>query len=180
MGNVVGKVNEVYDYSTKVGTMYGVVVDGNKYGAGKVKPKAGVGDTVSFKFSENGQYKNIDMKTFSVESAATEIEAVAAAAASYGGESSGGRQNSIVRQSSLEYAIRYLNALAVAEAIPGIGKTMKPEDKYNIIDALLVETADRFFNANIKGVSLSGGDVMETSSRAQEAAEAAAGDKNWK
>jgi hypothetical protein len=179
MSKIVGTVNEVYSYNTKVGTMYGVVVNGNKYGAGKVKPAAGVGDTVAFSFTENGQYKNIDMKSFSVESSAPSTEAVAAAA-SGGSNYSDTRQNSIVRQSSMEYAIRWLGVLQAEGALPGINKTMKAEEKFGLMSALLAETADEFFNANIKGLSMTGGDMQDAMPKAAQAAEAAAGDKNWK
>jgi hypothetical protein len=177
MSNIVGVVGEVYDYDTKVGKMYGMVVNGNKYGCGKTKPKASVGDTVSFRYTENGQYKNVDMKSFSVETVVTN------ASPPLGGlttssPSSDARQNSIVRQSSLEYAIRFVQVCATAEAIPGITKTTKPEDRYNIIEALVAEKADEFFTANISGKAIGSTD-KDSGPNSAGAAAKAAGDGGW-
>lgn len=180
MSNVTGRVDEVYEYNTKFGTMYGVKVDGEKYGAGKIKPRASSGDTVSFRYTENGQYKNIDMKTFEATAGSTQAGPPVAASIGGGGrETSDGRQNSIVRQNALSSAVAFLGVLAAADAIPGITKTMKPDERYGLINALLVETADEFFNANIKGVSLSAGGGEETDDRASQAAGKAASDGNW-
>jgi hypothetical protein len=182
MSNVVGRAEEIYDYNTSFGTMYGIVVNGQKYGCGKVKPRAGVGDTVSFRFTEKGQYKNVDMKTFNVESggAPAADSGPATSGSTYTPrETSDGRQNSIVRQNALSSAVAFISALVAADAVPGVKKTTAPEEKYGLLHALLVETADEFFNANIKGVSLAsateGGD-----SRAEQAAGKAATDGDWK
>lgn len=175
MSNVVGIVSEIYDYDTKVGKMYGMVVNGNKYGCGKSRPKASAGDTVSFRFTENGQYKNVDMKTFSAESNATSAGPASAGLVT-STPSSDARQNSIVRQSSLEYAIRFLQVCATADAIPGVTKTTKPEDRYGIIEALIAEKAEEFFNANISGKPLGSVDATPRSSGAEAKAE---GDRAW-
>lgn len=157
MSNVKGRVDDVYSYDTSYGTMYGMVVDGQKYGLGKTKPRASAGDYVSFAYTTKGNFKNVDTKTFTVE-AGTPTPATPSENPSPSnsgtGYSSDTRQNSIVRQSSLEYAIRFLSVLVAAEAVPGVTKTMKAEDRYNILQALLVETADEFFDANIAGRSL--------------------------
>jgi hypothetical protein len=181
MSNVTGRVDEVYSYNTKFGEMFGVVVNGQKYGAGKVRPRASSGDTVSFRYTENGQYKNIDMKTFEASAGATQAGPPSAASIGGGrGETSDGRQNSIVRQNALSSAVAYLGVLAAADAIPGITKTMKSDERYGLINALLAETADEFFTANIKGVALGGGNEVEGApSRAGTAADKAEGDKNW-
>lgn len=170
MSEVTGRVSEVYSYNTKVGTMYGLVVDGQKYGCGKTQPRAAEGDNVSFRYTANGNYKNIDMKTFSVTAGPP-------AAKSGGltvnkGESFGDRQNSIVRQNAVSSAVAWMGVLAAAEAIPGIGKTTKTEDRFNILTAMLAETADDFFNANIKGVSLGDGSTPA-------AGEDTGGDSGW-
>lgn len=177
MSNVVGVVGEVYDYDTKVGKMYGMVVNGNKYGCGKTKPKASVGDTVSFRYTENGQYKNVDMKSFSVETAVTNASP-AISVLTTSTPASDARQNSIVRQSSLEYAIRFVQVCATADAIPGITKTTKPEDRYNIIEALVAEKANEFFEANISGKAIGGGIDVDNSNAAAASAKAS-GDSSW-
>lgn len=180
MSNVTGRVDEVYSYNTKFGEMFGITVNGQKYGAGKVRPRAGQGDTVSFRYTENGQYKNIDMKTFNVEAAGVGSEPSAPVSRSGGGESAGDRQNSIVRQNALSTATAFINALVAADAVPGITKTMKAEERYGLIFALLSETADEFFNANIKGLSLSAAAEQAGDSRAEQAAGKAAADGDWK
>jgi hypothetical protein len=180
MSNVTGRVDEMYSYNTKFGEMYGMVVDGQKYGTGKVKARSGVGDTVNFRFTENGQYKNIDMKTFNIVGAGVGAEPTERAPAAVSrSESPDARQNSIVRQNALSSAVAWVAALAAADAVPGITKTMKAEDKYGLYHALLVETADEFFTANIKGQSLASGEEG-SDSRAEQAAGKAATDGDWK
>lgn len=178
MSEVNGRVNEVYSYNTKFGDMYGVVVDGQKYGAGKVKPRASEGDTVSFRYTKNGSYNNIDMKTFSVVEAGKPSSGGGSPRSGGGvsGESFGDRQNSIVRQNAVSSAVAWLGTLASIDAIPGITKTMKADDRYGIMTALLAETADEFFNANIKGTSLSGGKAGGSSSVRGEASDS---DDSW-
>jgi hypothetical protein len=181
MSNVNGRVDEVYSYNTKFGEMFGIVVNGNKYGAGKVRPRASAGDSVSFRYTENGQYKNIDMKSFEAQAGSVQESPPSTGGyAARSGESAGDRQNSIVRQNALSSAVSFLGVLAAADALPGITKTMKSEERYGLINALLAETADEFFGANIKGVSLSAAAEQGPSTGAEQAADKAAADGSWK
>jgi hypothetical protein len=84
-----------------------------------------------------------------------------------------------VRQNALSSAVAWVVGLMAADAVPGITKTMKAEDKYGLYHALLVETADEFFTANIKGQSLANGTAEGSESRAEQAAGKAATDGSW-
>lgn len=178
MSNVTGKIAFIDPRSTDYGTMYSIKVDGEKYSTGKIKPPASVGDTVSFEYEMNGKYRNANMKTFEVvPGGGNAAPSVGGAATRSYAESQDGRQNSIVRQNALSSAVAFLGVLASMDAIPGIGKTMKAEDKYGLINALLIETADEFFNANIKGNSLGEKDTIKP--RAGGAKEQAEADESW-
>jgi hypothetical protein len=85
-----GKKGEYY--------MHSVFINGEKYGAfgNKGTPLAGKGDTVEFEWSQNGQYKNFDGKTFKVLERATAEQAAKA------GKSS--TNDSIARQNALRHA----------------------------------------------------------------------------
>jgi hypothetical protein len=169
LSNVKGVVQDIKEFSSSRGPMYSIKVDGDLFGTGSNKPKCAPGDTVAFRFTENGKFRNIDMKSFSIEAASVQ---------QVGKPTGGGfdaRQEIISRQSALNSAISFVHVLALADAIPGVGKTTKAEDKYGIIEALVVEKANEFHTASTSGEA-PGGEV----SRATEASAKAAADPSWK
>jgi hypothetical protein len=171
LSNVKGVVEAVKEFPSSRGTMYSIKVDGELYGTGSKQPSCNTGDIVAFRFTENGKYKNVDLKSFSVEAQATQ---------QIGKPTSGGfdaRQEIISRQSALNSALAFVHVLALADAIPGVGKTTKPEDKYGIIEALVAEKASEYHAASTSGAS-PGGPVEQTS--ASVAADKASADKGWK
>ena len=63
-----------------------------------------------------------------------------------------------------------------AGAVPGIGKTTKPEEAYGILEALLNEKADEFYTASMAGVA-PGSTVPDSATSAVEGK--AAADGKW-
>lgn len=167
MSKIVGTVSEVKEFKTARGTMYSITVNGNFYGTGSVNPKCGKGDTVAFTFTENGKYKNIDMKTFSIEAGAPPSGGLTGGST---GGSYGDRQEIISRQSALNSSIAFVNLLIAADALPGTTKTSKADDKYGIIEALVNEKAAEFLATN------TGKDAPDA---AEPLTQEAPKDKNW-
>ena len=99
-----GKKGEYYIHS--------VYVNGEKYGAfgNKGTPLANKGDTVEFEWSQNGQYKNFDGKSFKV------LERGTAEQAAKGGR--GGNNDSISRMNALSHATNMVLAFQGAYKRP--------------------------------------------------------------
>lgn len=153
MSKVTGVVEKVLDFKTVRGVMYSIKVNDTLYGMGSNKPKCNVGDTVSFSYTEKGQYKNVDTK------AGIEILAgPPAAQQSSGGGGSGYQDKQVVisRQSALNSALQFVEILVAADAVPGVGKTTKVEDKYSILEHLVNEKAEEFYVANMAGQAPAG------------------------
>jgi hypothetical protein len=101
---ITGVVEQYYADGPKIGKkgeyyLHSVYVNGEKYGAfgNKGTPLANKGDTVEFEWTQNGQYKNFDGKSFKVLERGT-----AEQAAKSGGRSS--TNDSIARQNALRHA----------------------------------------------------------------------------
>lgn len=169
MSKVVGVLESVKQF----GKMYSIKVDGVMYGTGSVEPKAGVGDTVAFVVTENGKYKNADMKTFSVEAGAP----VRAPAAS-GGNSYNDRQPVIARQSALNSAIAFVQMIVDAGALPGTTAKSTPDEKYGIAEALVNEKAEEFYECSTDGRA-PGSTPTPTKGGTATPAARAASDGNW-
>lgn len=161
---VTGTVSEIKEYPSAKGTIYSIVVNGQSYGTYITKPQCGRGDTVSFDYTEKGNFKNVNMKTLSVEAGPP--------TASTGGSvgSYTDKQVVISRQSALNSAIAFVSVVVDADAVPGVTKTTKPEDRYAIIEALVNEKAEEFHNASTAG---------EAPSPVQIVDDKAASDKPW-
>lgn len=173
MSKVVGVVESIKDFPSPRGTMYSIKVNGVMYGTGSVQPKAGVGDTVAFEVTENGKYKNANMKTFSVEAGAP----VGAPTSTGGGGSSySDRQPVIARQAALNTAVAFLEVVVAAGALPVPAKASS-EEKYGILEALRNELAEEFYIASTEGRAPGGSPPSKGGTSAAE--EKAAADGNW-
>lgn len=163
-----GIVEDVRAYDTKFGKMYSVILEGESYGTGKEPPKVNAGDQVEFEFSYNGKYRNIDMKSGIKVTGRAPAQGHKTAAASLRNDD---RQTIISKQAALNSALAFVDMLLKAEAVPGITKTAKAEQKYGILEALVLDRADFFYKLN------TGHPVSP--SAATEAAEKAATDGEW-
>ena len=122
MSNVVsGVIQEIQTRSVAGGkTAYNLVIAGQSYGAGLFKPKAEVGQYVTFTVQMNGNFKNVERGTLKVsdykpqaQDAAPAKSAVKQAVGSYDS-----RQDTISRQAAANTAIEWLGFLATAGALP--------------------------------------------------------------
>ena len=180
---ITGIIQEIRKKSVAGGkTAYDIVVGGQAYGNGLYPPKAGEGDYVKFEVDESRGYKNVARNSLKVSKTKPPAEAVAAAAAtapqvSSTGASFDARQDSIVRQSSTEYAVAYLGVLAQAGALAVPGTKGKVQE---YMDTLLNKYIQTFYEANtgLKWKSISpGGDKEEDADETPD--EAAPEDDNW-
>ena len=177
MSMVVGTVEEVTQFNSSAGLLYGIKVNGENYGTYKTKPACNKGDTVSFRFKANGNYKNVDMKTLEIQAGVPQVQTVLGPlSVPAPREPYVDKQPIIARQAALNTAVAFLDVLVAAGAVPGIGKTTKPEEAYGILEALLNEKADEFYTASMAGVA-PGGAVPDSSTAAVEGK--AATDGKW-
>lgn len=176
MSMVVGVVEEVTSFQSTAGTLYGIKVNGVNYGTYKTKPECNKGDSVSFRFKVNGKYNNVDMKTLEVQAGVPQVQTVLGPLTlPPTKEPYVDKQPIIARQAALNTSVAFLQVLVAANAVPGIGKTTKPEDAYAIIEALLNEKADEFYTASMAGVA-PGSTIPDSSTEAESKA---ATDGKW-
>jgi hypothetical protein len=181
---VTGIIQEIRKKNVAGGkTAYDIVVGGEAYGNGLYPPKAVEGDYVKFEVDlSRAPYKNVARNSLKVSKGKPPAEAVAAAAAtapqiSSTGASFDARQDSIVRQSSTEYAVAYLGVLAQAGAL-AVPTTKGKGQEY--MDTLLSKYIQTFYEANtgLKWKSIRpGADKEEDAGETPD--EAAPEDDNW-
>ena len=142
MSNGKGVVESIKTFDAAGGkTMYNLTVGGERYGFGSNKPNCNEGDTIEFEYESKGQYKNGNSKSVTVVAKST-------GAASSGGGSYGktpATQTTISKQAALNSALAFVNILVAAEAVPGVTKTAKSEDKYGILESLVVEKTHEYY-----------------------------------
>lgn len=148
---ITGIIQEVRNKSVAGGrNAYDIVVGGQTYGYGLYPPKAKQGDYVRFTVDESRGYKNVARNSLMVSKNKPPAEAVAEAQASApkknaAGESVDSRQDSILRQSSMNYAIAYLGVLAQAGAL-AVPTTKGKGQEY--MDTLRKKYTQEFYEAN--------------------------------
>lgn len=147
MSTVTGTVTAVKEFVVGSGkTMYSIQVNGALYGCGSYRPKCSEGDIVSFDYTMRGEYKNVEGRTLKVTGKAS-VEAVQAAVKQYPAAADN-RQTVISKQAALNSAMAFVELLTKHDAVPGIGKTTKQEDKYQILDSLVLEKMGEFYAMN--------------------------------
>lgn len=104
---------------TSVGTMYDLIMDGQKYGLGKFPPKfVNSGDYVTFEVEMNGQYKNVARGSLKKlpKPEGTTAPTAKAATASYA-KAQDNRQEIISKQSAANTAIAFVKMAVETGAI---------------------------------------------------------------
>lgn len=145
MSNGKGVVEKIGEFKSASGaTMYNLQISGDRFGFGSNKPPCSEGDTIEFEYEQKGQYKNGNSKSVVVVA-----KSVAGASGSVGGGRSYGKdpatQTTISKQSALNSALAFVNTLVLADAVPGVTKTAKAEDKYGILESLVVEKTHEYY-----------------------------------
>lgn len=147
-------------------TGYDIKVAGETYGVGLYPPKCKEGDYIKFDLDDSRGYKNVARNTLKVSAGKPPAEAIAEAATPTKPVAAGSREDSIMRQSSLNYAIQYLGVLAAAGVLspPTSGKGKGQE----YMDTLRKKYVQEFYEAN-SGVVYK--DISPNQSQAEDAAE---------
>lgn len=172
MSNITGVIQEIRSKSVAGGkTAYDIVVAGQTYGYGLYPPKAKEGDYVKFEVDESRGYKNVSRNSLKVSANKPPAEAVAEATSTAPkkntvGESFDSRQDSIMRQSSMNYAIQYLGVLATAGAL-SVPSTNKGKGQ-EYMDTLRKKYIQEFYEAN---TGLAYKDISPNKSEAADGAE---------
>lgn len=183
MSEVSGVLQDVQSRSVAGGkTAYDIVVAGQKYGAGFFKPKANVGDYVTFTASQNGNFKNVErgtLKATANKPASAEAQQSATkAAVGKAVNSFDNRQDTISRQAAANTAISWVALLHAAGAL-NIPASKKGQAQA-ILDTLRQEYEVKFYEANTGTVWK---DISPNPSNEDAAedvdTEEAAGDQTW-
>lgn len=142
MSNGKGVVEQIQEFKAPSGAiMYNLTISGDRYGFGSNKPNCNEGDTIEFEFEQKGKFSNGNSKSVKVVAKST-------GTASSGGGSYGktpATQTTISKQAALNSALAFVNILVAAEAVPGVTKTAKSEDKYGILESLVVEKTHEYY-----------------------------------
>lgn len=153
-----GQVFEIKELPTQWGKMYNVVVSGQSYGFGKVKPSVAAGDTVSFNATLKGKYWNAEPQTLQVlskgdgVSASTGARGMAATNSAVssvpnlnrGSNTYNRDQACIAMQAARNTASTFLGHLIEIGAMPFNDKT-KAADKVIVMEELLEKYTQQFF-----------------------------------
>lgn len=156
--------------------MYDMVIDGQKIGTGKFKPK-GVepGDYVSYDINMNGNFKNLKPGSLSKETPPAGVTAAPAASTgtSQGFSSYSDRQDVISKQSALNSALQFVDILAKADALP-LTASKKKDEKADILERIVMEYTAKFYHVNT-------GNIYEVPEDAKMAdlSRAETGDTDW-
>lgn len=144
---IVEKINE------NASGYFGVKMGETWYGAGKFAPKFNEGDEVSFTFSMNGKYANMDFKSVEVLAAGngssgggTSSQASSSAASSTG-KSSG--TNWDLKDKRITYLASRKDALelaGIALSNEAFKLPTKQSDKFEALALLVNELTDTFYN----------------------------------
>lgn len=175
-----GIVEAINARSTRIGDMYDVVVNGQKFGNGKYAPRGvKVGDTVTFEFTTkvNGQYTNRDIvaKTLRVESGGAGSPSPSqqsqpapvqtSAARAYVAPDK--RQEVISKQSAMNTA---LTLIGLQLAHGAVKLPAKVPDAYTTLNTLLATTAARVYEINTGEVwNITAKDFVEGKATAEQA-----------
>lgn len=142
MSNGKGVVEKIGEFKSASGaTMYNLTISGDRFGFGSNKPNCNEGDTIEFEYEQKGQYKNGNSKSVTV--VAKSAGPVSSGGGSYG--KTPATQTTISKQAALNSALAFVNILVAAEAVPGVTKTAKAEDKYGILESLVVEKTHEYY-----------------------------------
>lgn len=136
------------------GTFYDLIVDGQKYGNGKFRPRdVNEGDMVTFEYDtvQKGKYTNRNIKARSMRIAEagakpTPAPAATAAPARQPYVPFDERQEIISKQAALNTSIA-LGNLAVAAGAVLVPKSAKDSDKLTLVHNWILEEAARIYNA---------------------------------
>jgi hypothetical protein len=148
---ITGVVQEIIKKSVSGGrTGYDIVVAGQTYGCGLYPPKCAEGDYIKFDLDDSRGYKNVARNSLKVSANKPPPEAVAEAHASAPQKNAAGgsfdaRQDSIMRQSSTNYAIMYMGVLAQAGALTPPAAKGKAQE---YMDTMRKKYTQEFYEAN--------------------------------
>jgi len=148
---------------------YGVKLGETWYGAGKYAPKFDEGDEVSFGYTMNGKYANMDFKSVDVIAKATAApspapssQASSSAALPSGAAPKSGGTNWDLKDKRITYlasrkdALALIDVLIAADALVLPGGTKKAE-RYQAVCAMVNDTTQEMYS-EIYGENFAGGE----------------------
>lgn len=155
---IIGVLENIAEKQTSYGVMFDVFVNGQKFGAGKVKPKFEKGDCIKFKVSRNGQWANVVPGSMEKHEGAAptantglvkELDkpAVTTSQQTYA-DKDRERQTSIIFQSARKDAIEVAKLLVQADCI-GFKSNSKWGEKHDIVMAKINDLTRTFYHNTV-------------------------------
>lgn len=167
---VIGKIEKVVGRETQWGVMYDVYINGDRFGAGKVKPKFADGDVIKFRFTRNGNFKNVVASSMEKHDGDLPTEATPVVNTLESGtpntpapnnpktyeDKEKDRQLSILFQSARKDAIETARLLLQADAV-GFKSTSKWAEKHDILTAKITDLTREYYNQAVNHKDFVGG-----------------------
>ena len=169
---VIGKLEKVVGRETQYGVMYDLYINGDRFGAGKVKPKFSEGDCIKFRFTRNGNFKNVVATSMEKHDGDLPTAATPVVQALEGPsianpnppasnpktyeDKEKDRQLSILFQSARKDAIETARLLLEADAV-GFKSTSKWAEKHDILVAKITDLTREYYNQAVNHKDFVGG-----------------------
>lgn len=134
-----GVVEKITEKDGTYGKMYSMKVNGNWYGIGKYPPKCNEGDSVEFQWTARGNFRNAEPKTLTKVQRSQPTPAAQPYA-----PAPDKRQETISKQWAINAGVQWMTALIAAEALPNLKKTATASEKYDYLNALLMDKVNEF------------------------------------
>lgn len=131
-------------------TLYSIKVDDEWYGTGTDNPKLDRGDLIEFNYTENGKYKNADVKTISVLRKGTEVFKASTKNVAFGGKDDYWKkreERDVITQQVIQLQSSRNSAIALADVLLKNGAVKLPEaqaKKMDVVVALVKELTGNF------------------------------------
>lgn len=166
---MIGVIEDIVSKQTSYGTMWDVFLNGQRFGAGKVKPKFEKGDCVKFRVTRNGNFTNVapgSMEKHEGAAPTANTELVKeldkqVSSGTIGGyvavvpnqtksyeEKDRERQTSIIFQSARKDAIEVAKLLVQADCI-GFKSNSKWGEKHDIVMAKINDLTRTFYHNTV-------------------------------
>jgi len=127
-------------------TMYSFKVDEDWYGCGSDDPKVSKGDLIEFDFTENGRWKNVDVKSISVLRHGTEVIKTSSRKMAIGGARDDywnrKEERDIITQSVIQLQSSRNSAIALADLILKNNAVKLPEAQAKRMDVVVALVSD--------------------------------------
>lgn len=126
-------------------TMYSIKVDDDWYGTGAENPKVDKGDLIEFDYTENGKWKNADVKTISVLRKGSEVFKASTKSVAFGAKDDYWKkreERDVITQQIIQLQSSRNSAIALADVLLKNGAVKLPEAQAKKMDVVIALVKD--------------------------------------